>query len=54
MNRRALGVVPRLRESYLDRSRPLIVSWLSPTDGQVSFAWLTLRARWNPEREYPV
>jgi pimeloyl-ACP methyl ester carboxylesterase len=45
---------PRLRESYLDRSMPLIVSWVSPTDGQVSFAWLTLPARWNAEREYPV
>jgi surfactin synthase thioesterase subunit len=45
---------PRLPESYLDRSRPLIVSWASPTDGQVSFAWLTLPARWDPEREYPV
>jgi hypothetical protein len=45
---------PRLRESYLDRSRPLIVSWVSPTDGQVSFAWLTLPARWEAEREYPV
>jgi pimeloyl-ACP methyl ester carboxylesterase len=45
---------PRLRESYLDRSRPLIVSWVSPTDGQVSFAWLTLPARWDAERAYPV
>jgi predicted esterase len=45
---------PRLRESYLDRSRPLIVAWASPTDGQVSFAWLTLPAQWDPEREYPV
>jgi predicted esterase len=45
---------PRLRDSYLDRSRPLIVSWVSPTDGQVSFAWLTLPARWDAEREYPV
>ena len=45
---------PRLRESYLDRSRPLIVSWVSPTDGQVSFAWLTLPARWDAEREYPL
>ncbi|HXY41358.1 MAG TPA: alpha/beta hydrolase-fold protein [Vicinamibacteria bacterium] len=45
---------PRLRESYLDRSRPLIVSWASPTDGQVSFAWLTLPAHWDKEREYPV
>jgi predicted esterase len=45
---------PRLRESYLDRSRPLVVSWVSPTDGQVSFAWLTLPDRWDPEREYPL
>jgi predicted esterase len=45
---------PRLRESYLDRSRPLIVSWVSPTDGQLSFAWLTLPAHWDPERKYPL
>ncbi len=45
---------PRLRESYLDRSRPLVVSWVSPTDGQVSFAWLTLPAGWDPALEYPL
>jgi hypothetical protein len=45
---------PRVRESYLDRSRPLIVSWVSPTDGQVSFAWLTLPARWDPAQDYPL
>jgi len=45
---------PRLRESYLDRSRPLVVSWVSPTDGQVSFAWLTLPTRWDPGQEYPL
>ncbi len=45
---------PRLRESYLDRSRPLIVSWVSPADGQVSFAWLTLPRDWDLQREYPV
>jgi predicted esterase len=45
---------PRLRESYLDRSRPLIVSWTSPTDGQVSFAWLTLPADWDPTLAYPL
>jgi pimeloyl-ACP methyl ester carboxylesterase len=45
---------PRLRESYLDRSRPLIVSWISPTDGQVSFAWLTLPAHWDPDLDYPL
>jgi predicted esterase len=45
---------PRLRESYLDRSRPLVVSWISLADGQVSFAWLTLPARWDPALEYPL
>jgi predicted esterase len=45
---------PRLRESYLDRSRPLVVSWVSPTDGQVSFAWLTLPAHWDPALKYPL
>ncbi len=45
---------PRLRGSYLDRSRPLVVSWVSPTDGQVSFAWLTLPARWDPAQKYPL
>jgi predicted esterase len=45
---------PRQRESYLDRSRPLVVSWVSPTDGQVSFAWVTLPARWDPALEYPL
>jgi hypothetical protein len=45
---------PRLRESYRDRSRPLVVSWVSPTDGQVSFTWLTLPARWDPSLEYPL
>jgi hypothetical protein len=45
---------PRLRESYLDRSRPLILAWTSPTDGAVSFAWLTLPARWDPELAYPL
>jgi hypothetical protein len=45
---------PRFHESYLDRSRPLIVAWVSPTDGQVSFAWLTLPAGWDVEREYPL
>jgi pimeloyl-ACP methyl ester carboxylesterase len=45
---------PRLAASYLDRSRPLIVAWVSPTDGQVSFAWLTLPARWDATSAYPV
>jgi hypothetical protein len=45
---------PRLAESYLDRSRPLILAWTSPTDGQVSLAWLTLPARWDVEQQYPL
>jgi S-formylglutathione hydrolase FrmB len=50
----AIAQSPRLRASYLDRARPLIVSWVSPTDAQVSFAWLTLPAGWDPRQEYPV
>ena len=45
---------PRLRESYLNRSKQLIVSWVSPADGQVSFTWLRLPAGWDPQREYPL
>jgi predicted esterase len=45
---------PRLRESYLTRSSQLIVSWVSPTDGQVSFTWLRLPDEWDPEQEYPL
>jgi dienelactone hydrolase len=45
---------PTLTSSYLDRSRPLVVAWTSPTDGQVSFAWLTLPSGWDAAKEYPV
>jgi predicted esterase len=45
---------PRLTASYLDRSRPLILAWVSPTDGQVSFGWLTLPAQWDTARAYPL
>jgi predicted esterase len=41
-------------ESYLDRRRPLIISWVSAMDGEVSFAWLTLPAAWDPDRAYPL
>ncbi|NLD93649.1 MAG: hypothetical protein GX639_13400 [Fibrobacter sp.] len=44
----------RLRESYLNRSTPLIIAWVSPTDGQVSFTWLLLPAQWDPAKEYPL
>jgi hypothetical protein len=44
----------RKRESYLNRSTPLIIAWVSPTDGQVSFTWLTLPAQWDPAKEYPL
>lgn len=45
---------PRLTASYLERSRPLIVAWTSPTDGQVSFGWLTLPTQWEAARDYPL
>lgn len=45
---------PRVAANYAVRSRPLIVAWVSPTDGQVSFGWLTVPAQWEPTREYPL
>jgi hypothetical protein len=40
--------------TYQQRKRPLIISWVSPTDGTVSFSWLTLPKDWNPENIYPL
>ena len=41
-------------ESYIDRKRMLILAWVSPTDGAVSFSWLRLPKDWNQEKEYPL
>jgi hypothetical protein len=40
--------------TYLERKRPFILSWVSPTDGAVSFSWLNPPKNWNPENEYPL
>jgi predicted esterase len=40
--------------SYLKRQRPFILSWISPTDGAVSFSRLKVPKDWNPQNEYPV
>jgi pimeloyl-ACP methyl ester carboxylesterase len=40
--------------SYLERKRPFIISWTSPTDGTVSLAWLIPPANWEPEKAYPL
>jgi predicted esterase len=40
--------------TYLKRRRPMIISWVSPTDGAVSFSWLTLPKDWNPDNTYPL
>jgi predicted esterase len=40
--------------TYLQRELPLIISWVSPTDGAVSFSWLTLPKDWNPGNKYPL
>jgi hypothetical protein len=45
---------PSLLSSYLNRQRPFIISWVSPTDGEVSFSWLKLPADWNPDKVYPL
>jgi hypothetical protein len=40
--------------TYLNRKRPFILSWVSPTDGAVSFSWLRPPKNWDPEMEYPL
>jgi hypothetical protein len=40
--------------TYQLRKRPLIISWVSPTDGAVSFSWLTLPKDWNLANKYPL
>ncbi|HLO59782.1 MAG TPA: T9SS type A sorting domain-containing protein [Bacteroidales bacterium] len=45
---------PAYTASYLGRKRPLILSWVSPTDGMVSFSWLTLPKDWDPKKKYPM
>jgi S-formylglutathione hydrolase FrmB len=45
---------PKLLSTYLNRKRPFIFSWISPTDGAVSFAWMNPPKNWNPENKYPV
>jgi len=43
-----------LEESYLNRSRQLVISWVSPTDGKTSFFRLRLPKNWNPDKLYPL
>jgi hypothetical protein len=45
---------PRDMKTYLERKRPLILAWVSPTDGSVSFSWLTLPKNWDPGASYPL
>jgi hypothetical protein len=40
--------------TYIKRQRPFILSWVSPTDGSVSFSWLSPPKNWNPENKYPL
>lgn len=40
--------------TYLKRERAFIISWVSPTDGAVSFARLKPPKDWDPQLEYPV
>jgi hypothetical protein len=41
-------------ESYLERKRPFILTWISPTDGALSLAWLIPPENWNPDLAYPL
>jgi len=40
--------------TYLGRRRPFILSWKSPTDGQISFSWVTPPANWDQTKSYPL
>ncbi|MGD2033472.1 MAG: T9SS type A sorting domain-containing protein [Bacteroidales bacterium] len=40
--------------TYLKRERPMIISWISPTDGEVSFSWFKLPLNWDPDKAYPL
>jgi hypothetical protein len=44
----------KILESYINRQRPFILSWQSPTDGNTSFSLLKVPRDWNPENEYPL
>jgi hypothetical protein len=40
--------------SYLARKRPFIISWTSPTDQNLSFAWMVPPQNWDPQQSYPL
>ncbi len=40
--------------SYIGRHRSWILSWISPTDGEISFALVKLPYDWETEKEYPM
>lgn len=40
--------------TYLERKRPFILSWKSPTDGEISFSWVTPPANWDKTKSYPL
>jgi len=40
--------------TYLKRRRSMILTWVSSTDGEVSFSWLKLPKYWDPDTEYPL
>lgn len=41
-------------ETYRQRKRQLMISWISPTDNKVSSSWLQLPANWDIDKEYPL
>lgn len=45
---------PSVFESYLARKRPLVISWTSPTDGEMSFGRLKLPVDYDPDKTYPL
>lgn len=41
-------------ETYINREFPLVLAWISPTDGALSFTRIRLPLNWNPEEVYPM
>jgi hypothetical protein len=53
-NNEADNTNPKRLSTYLERRRPLILAWESPTDGTISFSQLKPPVNWDPEVQYPL
>jgi hypothetical protein len=53
-NDTAIDGNPSYWVSYTSRQRPIILSWVSPTDGTVSYVRIRLPKDWDIDKEYPL